>query len=41
MKESAAKSETKIDDFIAQFYDNVDAIAIPKIEALDFDGDGK
>lgn len=40
-KESAVKSETKIDDFIAPFYDQMDAFVIPQIERLDLNKDGK
>ncbi len=39
-KESAVLSENKIDDFVAGFYDQVDAIVVPQIEKLDLDGDG-
>lgn len=40
-KESASLSETPYDDFIAPFYDKIDAFVIPQIEKLDLDGDGK
>lgn len=40
-KESAVASATKIDDFIAPFYDQLDAAVVPQIEKIDLDGDGK
>ncbi len=40
-KESAVLSSTKIDDFIAPFYDQADAFVVPQIEKLDLDKDGK
>jgi hypothetical protein len=40
-KESAVVSETKIDDVVAPFYDQLDPMVIPLIEKLDLDGDGK
>lgn len=40
-KESAVVSENKIDDFVAAFYDSVDAVALPQIEKIDFNKDGK
>ncbi len=40
-KESAVISETKVDDFIAPFYDQADGFVMPQIEKLDIDGDGK
>ena len=39
-KESAQLSETKIDDFIAGFYDQMDPFVIPQIEKLDLNKDG-
>jgi hypothetical protein len=39
-KESAKLSETKIDDFIAPFYDKIDEFVTPQIEKIDLDGDG-
>lgn len=39
-KESAAKSENKVDDFVANFYDQIDAYVVPQIEKLDLDKDG-
>ena len=39
-KESAVLSETKIDDFVAPFYDQIDQFVIPQIEKIDLDGDG-
>lgn len=39
-KESAALSETKVDDFAAQFYDLADKHVVPQIEKLDLDKDG-
>lgn len=39
-KESAKVSETKIDDFIAPFYDQIDGFVMPQIEKIDLDGDG-
>lgn len=41
MKESAVLSSTKIDDFIAPFYDQADAYVLPLIEKIDLDKDGK
>lgn len=41
LKESAAVSENKIDDWVAPFYDNIDPFVLPQIEKLDLDGDGK
>ena len=40
-KESAVLSETKIDDFAAAFYDQVDPLVLPYIVKIDIDGDGK
>lgn len=40
-KESAALSESKVDDFLAPFYDQADPIVLPQIEKIDLDGDGK
>ena len=40
-KESAVLSETKIDDFAAPFYDQIDQFVIPQIDKIDLDGDGK
>jgi len=40
-KDSAVLSETKIDDFLAPYYDALDAVVMPKIDAIDLDGDGK
>lgn len=40
-KESAALSPTKIDDFIAPFYDQLDVVVLPQIDKIDLDGDGK
>ncbi len=39
-KESAAISETKIDDLAAKFYDYADQFVVPQIEAIDIDHDG-
>lgn len=39
-KESAVISDTKIDDFVAPFYDQLDQFVTPQIEKLDLDGDG-
>lgn len=39
-KEWAKLSESKIDDFIAPFYDQIDTFVIPQIEKIDLDGDG-
>lgn len=40
-KESAARSETKVDDFFVPFYDHADQFVVPQIEKIDLDGDGK
>lgn len=40
-KESAVLSDTKIDDFIAPFYDHADSFVQEQIEKIDLDGDGK
>lgn len=39
--ESAKLSESKIDDFIAPFYGQIDSFVLPQIEKIDLDGDGK
>lgn len=39
-KDSAVASETKLDDWIAPFYDNMDGFVNPQIEKIDLDGDG-
>jgi hypothetical protein len=39
-QESAALSETKVDDFIAPFYNYADQYVLPQIEKIDLDGDG-
>lgn len=39
-KESAALSDNKVDDFIANFYDQMDAYVIPQIEKIDLDKSG-
>lgn len=41
IQESAALSETKIDDVIAPFLGHLDGFLKPQIEKLDLDGDGK
>ena len=41
LKESAVISENKVDDFVAPYLDGLDAIVLPQIEKIDFDGDGK
>lgn len=35
LKESAPISETKVDDFIAPFYDQLDPIVLPAIDKID------
>lgn len=40
-KESAAISPTKIDDFVAPFYDQLDVVVLPQIEKIDLDKDGQ
>jgi len=30
-----------VDDFVAPYLDGLDAIVLPQIEKIDFDGDGK
>lgn len=40
-KESAVLSPTKIDDFIAPFYDQLDVVVLPQIEKVDLDGNGQ
>lgn len=39
--ESAILSESKVDDFIAPFYEMMDKFVLPQIEKIDLDGDGK
>lgn len=34
-KESAPLSETKVDDFVAPFYDQLDPIVLPMIDKID------
>lgn len=34
-KESAPLSETKVDDFVSPFYDQLDAIVLPLIDKID------
>ena len=41
LKESAAVSPQKVDDFIAPFYDQLDVIVLPQIDKIDLDNDGK
>lgn len=41
LKESAALSVNKIDDFGAPFIDQMDAFVLPQIEKIDLDKDGK
>ena len=41
MKESAPLSDTKVDDFIAPFYDHADPYVLPQIDKIDLDGDDK
>jgi hypothetical protein len=40
-QESAVLSETKIDDFVAPFYNHADQFVMPQIEKIDLDKDGK
>lgn len=40
-KESAEVSGTKVDDFLARFYDLIDDAVLPQIEKIDLDQDGK
>ncbi len=40
-KESAVLSPNKMDDFVAPYYDALDAVVLPAIEGLDLDKDGK
>lgn len=35
LKESAPLSETKVDDFIAPFYDQLDPLILPLIDKID------
>lgn len=39
--ESAVLSPTKIDDFIAPFYGQLDVVVLPQIEKIDLDGNGQ
>lgn len=39
-QESAVLSESKIDDFIAPFYGQLDSFVLPQIEKIDLDGSG-
>jgi len=41
IQESALKSENKMDDMIAPFIGQLDAIVLPAIAKLDLDKDGK
>jgi hypothetical protein len=41
MIESAQISETKVDDFTLPLYVYLDQFALPQIEKIDIDGDGK
>ncbi len=38
--DSAALSDSKIDDFIAPFYGQLDSFVLPQIEKIDLDGSG-
>jgi hypothetical protein len=38
--DSALVSETKIDDYMAPFYTQLDQFVLPQIEKIDLDGDG-
>lgn len=40
-QESAVISEMKIDDIIAPFYNQLDAVVLPAIEKIDLDGNGQ
>lgn len=40
-KESAAISDTKIDDFVMPALDYLDGFMLPQIEKIDLDGDGQ
>lgn len=40
-KESAAISDTKIDDFVMPALDYLDGFVLPQIDKIDLDGDGK
>lgn len=40
-QESAALSESKVDDAIAPFYNFIDPLVLPLIEKIDLDADGK
>lgn len=39
--ESAALSKNPFDDMVVPFFAQADAIILPKIDAIDLDGDGK
>lgn len=39
-KESARLSDSKVDDFIAPFYDHLDSVVNEQIEKVDLDGSG-
>ena len=41
LKESAQKSENKLDDFVAPLLDTLDPFVIPQIEKIDLNHDGK
>lgn len=41
LKESAELSPNKADNFIAPFYDQLDAMVLPQIDKIDLNKDGK
>jgi len=41
VKDSAALSDSKLDDLISPFLDQLDGIVLPAIEKIDIDKDGK
>jgi hypothetical protein len=41
LKESAELSESKVDDFIAPFYDKLDAFVLDQVAKIDLDKDGQ
>ena len=41
LKASALLSESKVDDFVAPFYDQLDTFVLPQIDKIDLNKDGK
>lgn len=41
LKQSALLSESKVDDFVSPFYDQLDPFVLPQIDKIDLNKDGK